>query len=101
MSSDETLTMNEIRWLVTEMNAERGRLDRSLELSEEDRDGGTVTVLTQKEARRDALVEALQRVRDGTYGVCERCAQGIPFGRLLVMPEVTHCVACQVRSLAA
>lgn len=97
MNTDGTLTMNEIRWLVLEMNAERGRLDRSLAMSEEELGGGATAVQTQTAARRDALVAALERVRDGTYGVCERCAQYIPYGRLLVMPEVTHCVACQVR----
>ena len=101
MSTDQKLTMNEIRGLVAEMNAERGRLERSLLMSEEDAGGDAVAVQTQTAVRRDALVEALRRVRDGTYGVCERCAQQIPFGRLLVMPEVTHCVTCQVRSLAA
>ena len=97
MSTDRTLTMNEIRWLVSEMNSERGRLERSLAMAEDDASDGTVAVQSQTAARRDALVAALERVRDGTYGVCERCGQDIPFGRLLVMPEVTHCVACQKR----
>lgn len=94
MSTDHNLTMDEIRWLVSEMNTERGRLERSLAISEEDTSGGAVAVQAETAARRDVLMTALQRVRDGTYGVCERCGQCIPFDRLLVMPEVTHCVAC-------
>jgi RNA polymerase-binding transcription factor DksA len=97
MSADRTLTMAEIRWLVSEMNSERGRLERSLAMSEDDASDGAVAVQSQTAARRDALVAALERVRDGTYGVCERCGHDIPFGRLLVIPEVTHCVACQKR----
>ena len=94
MSTDHNLTMNEIRWLVSEMNTERGRLERSLAMAEDDTSGGAVAVQTQTAARRDVLVTALERVRDGTYGVCDRCGQRIPFGRLRVMPEATHCVAC-------
>jgi DnaK suppressor protein len=45
-------------------------------------------------ARRDAVAEALGRLGAGTYGTCARCAAPIPFGRLLAMPEVTHCLSC-------
>ena len=94
MNTESALTMNEIRWLVTEMNAERGRLERSLATTDGDAGNGAVAVQTQNSARRDALVAALERVQQGTYGVCEQCGGRIPFGRLLVIPEVTHCVAC-------
>ncbi len=94
MGTDRNLTMTEIRWLVSEMNSERARLDRALAMSDDEMPGSAVAVETQTAARRDALMAALERVRDDTYGVCERCGRGIPFGRLLVMPEVTYCVAC-------
>lgn len=94
MGTDRPLTMAEIRLLVSEMNSERARLDRSLIISSDDRSGGAVAVQSHAAARREALVAALERVRDDAYGVCERCGKNIPFGRLLVMPEVTHCVGC-------
>ncbi len=97
MRIDSPLTMNEIRSLVSELNSERARLERSLAMLEDDNRGGGTSVQLQTAARRDALMAALDRVRQGAYGVCERCGQGIPFGRLLVMPEVTYCVACQTR----
>lgn len=96
MNTQSMLTMNEVRWLVTELNIERARLERSLAVSEATSDDA-IAAQTQTEARRDALVAAMERVAKGTYGICEQCGNQIPFGRLLVMPEVTHCVTCQRR----
>lgn len=38
---------------------------------------------------------ALEKVEDGTYGVCASCAQPIPPRRLEALPFATHCVSCQ------
>lgn len=53
-------------------------------------------------ATRERLVErvnhlstALDRLRDGTYGVCIECDERISPARLHVMPEVETCVRCQ------
>jgi DnaK suppressor protein len=40
------------------------------------------------------LTEALERLRDGSYGQCIYCENQIPAGRLLVIPETTHCLGC-------
>ena len=48
--------------------------------------------------RRDLLATALARLTSGEYGSCSRCGEPIPFGRLLVMPEAIHCLACSARS---
>ena len=39
--------------------------------------------------------EALQRLREGTYGICEGCEKPIPKLRLEAFPSARHCVACQ------
>lgn len=39
--------------------------------------------------------EALERVEEGTYGVCEVCDKLIPERRLEVLPYAKHCVTCQ------
>jgi DnaK suppressor protein len=41
-----------------------------------------------------ALTEALERLRDGSYGQCVYCGNMIPAGRLLVIPEATNCLGC-------
>jgi len=37
---------------------------------------------------------AIERIDDGSYGVCERCGEDIGAGRLKVVPEATRCVNC-------
>ncbi|MFB4317364.1 TraR/DksA family transcriptional regulator [Actinomadura sp. 21ATH] len=56
---------------------------------------------TRMDNLREILKEidgALQRVADGTYGRCERCAKDIPPGRLEILPHARFCVACQQRN---
>lgn len=43
---------------------------------------------------RDELLLALQRLDDGTYGICADCARTIPKERLEVMPATRWCVLC-------
>lgn len=47
--------------------------------------------------RANRLAEALDRLRRGSYGLCEECGGAIAPARLNVMPEVTTCVRCQDR----
>ena len=39
--------------------------------------------------------EALARLDDGEYGICEDCEEEIPIGRLKVMPFARLCVKCK------
>jgi RNA polymerase-binding transcription factor DksA len=40
------------------------------------------------------LEAALQRMEEGTYGICEGCDQAIEPERLTVLPIATLCIAC-------
>lgn len=52
--------------------------------------------LAQLEAKELAQVElALQRIKQGRYGVCDGCALKIPVARLNALPYSTLCVKCQ------
>jgi RNA polymerase-binding transcription factor DksA len=46
-------------------------------------------------SRATEAVDALRRIRDGTYGICADCGKRIPAARLQAKPEATRCVACQ------
>ena len=39
--------------------------------------------------------EALQRIRNGTFGICKVCKQLIPKARLMAVPTATKCVNCK------
>src|SRR5688572_11396760 len=41
--------------------------------------------------------EALERVKDGTFGVCEECDKAVPVARLEAIPYARRCAACQVK----
>lgn len=38
---------------------------------------------------------ALRRIRQGSFGVCEQCGEGIHFKRLLAVPWTALCIQCQ------
>ncbi len=38
---------------------------------------------------------ALARMADGSYGICQECEQPIPRGRLDALPWAVYCVRCQ------
>lgn len=42
----------------------------------------------------ERIDEALVRIKDGTYGICENCGCAIPKVRLNVLPFTSSCVRC-------
>jgi DnaK suppressor protein len=52
--------------------------------------------LAEVESRELSSIEkALQRMRDGHYGMCEGCGGRIPVQRLNALPYATYCIDCQ------
>jgi len=52
--------------------------------------------LAEVESRELARIEnALERMRQGEYGVCETCGTNIPMARLNALPYATLCIRCQ------
>jgi DnaK suppressor protein len=63
----------------------------SVELSQ-----GVVFTLREKEQRILADIdEALQRMEDGTYGLCEECDEEIGAKRLEIFPTARFCITHQ------
>jgi DnaK suppressor protein len=48
--------------------------------------------------RLDRILDALNRLRDGSYGTCSECGEAIAPRRLRAIPEATMCVRCQERA---
>jgi DnaK suppressor protein len=53
------------------------------------------TLLNMHIERLREVEDALDRLEEGTYGVCEDCGAPINLGRLKVLPFTTCCVQCQ------
>lgn len=45
--------------------------------------------------RINRLTAALERIHEGTYGICAGCGEAIAPARLDVIPDATACVSCQ------
>jgi RNA polymerase-binding transcription factor DksA len=83
------------------MRLERDRESREAQLRviEEDRVQATedlvAFVLRRSVSEALAATErALQRLDDGTYGLCLRCHDSIPLRRLESLPHTPFCVRC-------
>ena len=44
--------------------------------------------------------EALERIKDGSFGICEECGKDIPESRLQVRPVTTLCIKCKEKQEA-
>jgi RNA polymerase-binding transcription factor DksA len=51
-------------------------------------------MLKRLEEKTGKLEEALKRLEEGNYGICERCGTRINPNRLAVLPDTTVCVKC-------
>jgi DnaK suppressor protein len=52
--------------------------------------------LAQLESRELMQIDrAIQRLKHGTYGMCELCQKKIPISRLNALPFSTTCIQCQ------
>ena len=43
------------------------------------------------------IKEALERLDDGTYGICEICEEDIAIERLKARPVTTQCIHCKIK----
>ena len=68
--------------------------DQGSETYEQELDETRVVILRQE---RSLVTQALQRLAEGTYGICVDCGKEIPAGRLKAMPEAIRCVEDQRR----
>ncbi|NLF67708.1 MAG: TraR/DksA family transcriptional regulator [Candidatus Anammoximicrobium sp.] len=54
----------------------------------------TLSLLQTEEGVLGLVESALERIEDGTYGVCTECQGRIPKTRLTAIPYTPYCVKC-------
>jgi DnaK suppressor protein len=90
--------------LVCEIVARRGRLavrhandpmDRARSSTESDATACNLNLLHDTLRHVD---NALQEIRDSTFGVCAGCGRQIPLQRLEAVPWSPFCITCQARA---
>ncbi len=56
-----------------------------------------LTLYRQSQKTLRDVDDALAKMDNGTYGICERCGKPIDFARLKAIPWARHCLDCQMR----
>ncbi len=46
------------------------------------------------------IKKAIQRIEDGTFGVCDKCGEDINIDRLKARPVTIHCIDCKTKEEA-
>ena len=78
----------------TEGSKDEGR--DTYDLASDERDREINFILNDREREKlHAIDEALQRISEKTYGLCESCEGEIQLGRLKILPFTRLCVRCQ------
>lgn len=92
--------------VMTDTNADLRELaaDRESELEEAAQEDKVARILTQLDDRSrralDEIDRALERMVQGSYGLCVECEEEIPLARLQALPTATRCVECASKAEA-
>jgi len=54
----------------------------------------TVMMMEQERNKIRQLNDALRKIYEGNYGVCEMCGENINESRLEIIPYAQYCIAC-------
>lgn len=82
--------------LKTEVEGSKDEGRDTYDLASDERDREINMILSDRD--RDKLLaieDALQRIDESIYGICEECEEEIGVGRLKAMPFTRLCVRCQ------
>ncbi len=52
-------------------------------------------IASNEQQRLNQIDDALKRIEEGVFGVCEECKKSIPMKRLKAMPSARYCIKCQ------
>jgi len=66
------------------------------DLADDERDRQLSHILTDRDRKKLIDInEALEKIEDNTYGICEECGKRIGSNRLKVMPLARLCISCK------
>ena len=52
-------------------------------------------IITQQQKELEEINNALKKIENGEYGICEMCEDPIGFQRLKVKPHAVYCIDCR------
>lgn len=81
---------HDYEFVAREQEPESDSLDEAQQTSAQE---GDQTIFTNLEERYDEVLSALERIKNGTYGVCSVCGDPIAEERLRANPAASVCTA--------
>ncbi|MBN2466958.1 MAG: TraR/DksA family transcriptional regulator [Deltaproteobacteria bacterium] len=89
-----------LRSIGENMKMEIGHLQEAIsdiyDLADDERERQFSILLRDRDREKlEQIDDALERLEEGTYGICEECGQKISEGRLKIRPFARYCVPCK------
>ena len=90
---DLALEIDELRQIAKPIEPENaiGRISRMDAINNK---SVVEAALRKAEEKLNKLKLVLNKVDDADFGICIRCGEPIPIGRVLLMPQSRNCVRC-------
>lgn len=87
--------LNEVEEVLTNRPGQEPFPDVSDQASAEVDQNFSMRIREREQKLLKKIDEALDRMKARTYGICERCAEDIPYKRLKARPVTTLCIECK------
>ncbi|PHX91086.1 MAG: RNA polymerase-binding protein DksA [Nitrospirae bacterium] len=87
--------LNEVVEGLTSSNSQETFPDVSDQASAEAEQRFSMRILEREQRLVKKIDEALARMDQSIYGICERCEEEIPYPRLKARPVTTLCIDCK------
>jgi len=95
LERQRALILNEVEDVLTNRPGQEPFPDVSDQASAEVDQNFSMRIREREQKLLKKVEEALERMRLNTYGICERCAEDIPYKRLKARPVTTLCIECK------
>ncbi len=88
----------DVEQTLTEMESQGGNIPDPTDRATVESDRSFELRIRGRERKlMDKVDEALDRLEDGTYGICKECGEDIAFKRLQARPVATFCIDCKTK----
>jgi RNA polymerase-binding transcription factor len=88
--------LEKIQDTLTEITDGKDRLSEKVDQASLASDVGFALRIRERQTKlTEKIRDALERLEDGTFGICEECGEEIPLKRLRARPVTTLCIQCK------
>lgn len=87
--------LEEVGDVLTQHKTPEALPDVSDQASAEEDQRFSMRIMEREQNLLKKVNEALERMKNLTYGICEQCGEDIPYKRLKARPVTTFCIECK------